>query len=219
MVEPIERESNSDKISAAMQEEVDSILAWKKTVQDKAEDSDILLAIGLLDIGTGIITEKQIAVERDGKESREGWTVVRQMKQPQDIKETLPVGFRQTIEGLASKIEISEDTVFDATIKTRTLVDNFIGDQPIFLEFGNGPEGLRLKSSYFQDSRTKQAVKIGYILEYYSSFGTVEGEKPLSLLVHSNLEDLSFGVLFPHILVFTSHVSSKKNQVEKGMSL
>lgn len=193
--------------------EVESILAWAGAIEEKAKDWQIPAVVDLLDIGKGLVIGKPVMVERDGRASRENWLFVQQVEQPQTAKQTLSEKVSQTFKDLALKIGVLEDTVFDAAIKTRVLADNFKDDQPIFLQFGARPEGLRLTGSYLADLTTNTVTKIGYRLEYYSGYDTVKGNKLWSLLIHTEPKELTFPVLFPQVLVFTSHVASKKDQM------
>lgn len=209
MTQPVEGEPKHDGSLVARQEEINSILAWVKILKEKAQDWEIPVLVNLLDIGRGLVIEKAVRIERDGRETQENWLFVQQVAQPQMIKQTLSEELVQTFKDLALKIGVLEDTVCDVAIKTKVLLDNFKNDQPLFLPLGSGLEGLRLVPLYLLNLTTTQAQRIGYRLEYYSFSDQARDGQLRSLLVHSDLKEISLAVLFPQLLVFTSHVASK----------
>ncbi len=186
------------------EQEINSILEWAELVKKKLIDSDMPDERTFIGIDGGYFIEKSVVVIRDSRESIESWLFINQAHTHETVREVLPEKPAQKIQNLASKIGISEDTALDAAIKTRVLRIN-LADQPISLQFGNGPESLRLVPSYLSDRKTGKLIKMGR-LEYYNM---EKGGQYLSRLIQREPEGLSFPVLFRQVLTFKSHVAGK----------
>ncbi len=201
-------------IERLAEEESALITGFKEKIEAKfSAESDIPAGLVLTEVNLSPVYKNQIILIRSGRPVVEEW-MFKKAPEIEGFKDRLSDLAKEGVSNLAEKLEVEEDTIFKAALLTRTLIEK--PDQATAVDLDGGPEVIRLIKTTLPGSRFNGILlpeRPGYVLEYYSCFHIVAGEKSLvairSLLIHTNHQDASFEEIFPVALLLSATVAEK----------